>query len=131
MSAYQLLLLLILLVLIAVALVLSLPARRSRVRSGPPAERQFFGPGFRDDDQYWYLGGFLYNNPDDPALFVINRWGIGITVNLGHPMGTAAAVSILLGLMVLAILPALFPGLNTSQYGCHPSGCSNPFPPLP
>jgi Predicted membrane protein len=41
---------------------------------------------FRDDDRYW-SGGILYNNPDDPDLFVPKRYGLGWTVNIGHPQG--------------------------------------------
>lgn len=125
MSAYQLDLLLILAVLIAAALFLLLRSRRSTAASGSLAEYQIFGPGVRDDDRYWLLGGFVYSNPDDPALFVINRWGIGITANLAHPLAVRVAIGIL---VVLALIPIvlmlLVPGLGTSGQGCHPfSGC--------
>ncbi len=39
----------------------------------------------RDDDRYWKLGVFYYN-PDDPALFVEKRFGIGWTSNFARPM---------------------------------------------
>jgi len=39
----------------------------------------------RDDDKYWKLGTFYYN-PDDPALFVEKRFGIGWTSNFARPM---------------------------------------------
>jgi uncharacterized membrane protein len=127
MSAYQLVLLLILVLLIAAALVLFL-TQRSRTRSGPPAEYQLFGPGVRDDDRYWLLGGFMYSNPDDPALFVINRWGIGITPNLAHPLAVRVAIGLLVALALIPIVLILFfPGLRTSGQGCHPfSGCHLP-----
>jgi uncharacterized membrane protein len=132
MSAYRLILLLIPVLLIAAAVVLFLRTQRLRTQSGPSADYQIFGPGARDDDRYWLAGGFFYNNPNDPALFVINRWGIGITVNLAHRLGRWVAVGILLALALIPILLTLFvPGLGSSGYGCHPSGCSNPFPPLP
>ena len=38
----------------------------------------------RDNDRYW-KGGIFYVNPDDPALFLPERFGIGWTINLGRP----------------------------------------------
>jgi uncharacterized membrane protein len=40
--------------------------------------------GDRTPDKYWKLGLF-YINRHDPALFVEKRFGIGYTLNLGHP----------------------------------------------
>ncbi|MDR3070647.1 MAG: DUF5808 domain-containing protein [Propionibacteriaceae bacterium] len=37
-----------------------------------------------NDDRFWKLGQF-YFNPDDPALFVEKRFGVGYTVNLARP----------------------------------------------
>lgn len=42
---------------------------------------------FEEDDKYWILGGHFYNNPDDPALFVAKRIGVGYTINIGRPLG--------------------------------------------
>jgi uncharacterized membrane protein len=67
--------------LIAVVLVLFWPTRASRSKANIPADRQRTGAVFRDDDRYW-PGGFFYNNPDDPAVFVPKRYGLGWTVNL-------------------------------------------------
>jgi len=39
-----------------------------------------------DDDRYWKLG-VIYFNPNDPALFVEKRFGIGWTWNMGRPAG--------------------------------------------
>ncbi len=39
----------------------------------------------RDDGRYWKLGAFYYN-PDDPALFVEKRFGIGWTSNFARPL---------------------------------------------
>jgi|GEM_PF-224453 len=39
-----------------------------------------------DDDSYWKLGQF-YFNPNDPAAFVEKRFGVGWTINFGHPIG--------------------------------------------
>lgn len=42
---------------------------------------------FEEDDKYWILGSMFYSNPDDPALFVAKRIGVGYTINIGRPMG--------------------------------------------
>ena len=42
---------------------------------------------FEEDDKYWILGAHFYNNPDDPALFVAKRIGVGYTINIGRPLG--------------------------------------------
>ena len=39
-----------------------------------------------DDDSFWILG-FIYNNPNDPSLFVTKRFGAGWTVNIGTTKG--------------------------------------------
>lgn len=122
-------LLLICWVLIAIVLVLVLPNPLFRTKARVRADRRRTSTIFRDDDRYWY-GGILYNNPDDPDPFVPKRYGLGWTVNFGHPMGKLFLIAILLlGLvlpLVVAALGVLFPGLIHS-YGCHPSGCK-PFP---
>ncbi len=52
----------------------------------------------RDDDKYWKLGMF-YFNPDDPALFVEKRFGLGWTSNFARPM-----TYVYIGILVLAIV---------------------------
>lgn len=125
MTTQQILLLIVLGVLIAIALLLFAGPRSSRSASGASADYQLFGPGVRDDERYWLAGGFFYNNPDDPALFVLNRWGVGITLNLAHPMARRVAIAFLLGLALIPVLLTLLvPGLAVSGNGCHPfSGC--------
>ena len=39
-----------------------------------------------DDDSFWILG-FIYNNPNDPSLFVNKRFGAGWTINIGSTKG--------------------------------------------
>ena len=39
-----------------------------------------------DDDSLWIFG-CIYNNPDDPSLFVNKRFGAGWTVNIGTTKG--------------------------------------------
>jgi uncharacterized membrane protein len=112
MSAGQLVALLALVVLIAGALLLFVPTQRSHPSSGPID---------RDDDRYW-LGGMVYYNPDDPEWLVPKRYGLGRTLNLGHPVGRLIMGGLLLLAVALAIVSVLVPGF--SSYGCHPlTGC--------
>ena len=48
-------------------------------------------------DACWYLGQ-IYYNPQDPAIFVQKRLGLGYTVNFGKPVSW-----VLLGVFLLAI----------------------------
>jgi uncharacterized membrane protein len=106
--------------LIAIVLILFLPLPRSRTKASTPAERYPTFTGFRDDDRYWY-GDFFYNNPDDPAVFVPKRYGLGWTVNFGQPMGKLILIGTLLLPLVLVILTVLVSG--TAPNGCHTLGC--------
>ncbi len=67
--------------LMVLVLVLFWHPQRSQTKTSTSADRQRIGAVFRDDDRYWY-GGFFYNNPDDPAVFVPKRFGLGWTMNL-------------------------------------------------
>ncbi|WP_426624759.1 DUF1648 domain-containing protein [Leifsonia sp. McL0607] len=60
----------------------------------------------RDDDRHW-KGGLIYVNAGDPALFVPKRFGVGVTLNLGHPGGIAIAVVTLLLIVAALTLPVL------------------------
>jgi uncharacterized membrane protein len=60
----------------------------------------------RDDDRYW-KGGIFYFNPEDPSIFVEKRFGIGWTINFGHPVGmifTVVVLVIVVGSLALTIL---------------------------
>jgi len=46
-----------------------------------------------------WKAGIFYVNPDDPAIFVEKRFGIGYTLNFGHPLSW-----LILGLSILAPL---------------------------
>lgn len=59
----------------------------------------------RDDDQYWKLGQF-YFNPNDPALFLEKRFGVGWTINFARPL----AWTILLLILVSAFAIPFFLG---------------------
>lgn len=58
-----------------------------------------------DDDRYWKLGAF-YFNPNDPAIFVEKRYGVGWTINFGRP----AAVAIIIVLVAVMIIIKLLSG---------------------
>lgn len=53
----------------------------------------------RDDDKFWKLGTFYYNK-DDSSIFIEKRFGIGWTINFGHPIGILITIiiSILIGI---------------------------------
>lgn len=53
-----------------------------------------------DDDKYWKLGMFYYN-PNDPAVWVEKRFGLGLTNNFARWQSWA----FLIGLLVLAVAP--------------------------
>jgi uncharacterized membrane protein len=56
--------------------------------------------GDRTSDSYWKAGLFSANR-DDPAVFVEKRFGIGYTLNFGHPVTCAfLAATVLLPIMV-------------------------------
>ena len=107
--------------LIAIVLLLTLPSPRSRRKANMPADRPLTGDVFRDDDRYWF-GGIFYNNPDDPAVFVPKRLGLGWTVNFGNPRGKLVLIGTLLLPPVLLILSVLISG--TAHSGCHSFGCN-------
>ncbi len=111
-------------VLIAVVLVLFWHPQRSRTKTSTLTDRRPTSAIFRDDDRYWY-GGVFYGNPDDPDLFVPKRYGLGWTLNFGHPQAKLVLIGLLMGTLVLSLLPILISG--TAPIGCHPSGC-HPFP---
>jgi uncharacterized membrane protein len=124
MSVSGLIFLLIWGLLVALVLVLLWHPQRSQRKASTSANRQPTSEIFRDDDRYWY-GGFFYNNPDDPALFVEKRYGLGWTLNFGHPQAKLVLIVTLVVVLVLSILPVLISG--TAPIGCHPSGC-HPIP---
>jgi len=123
-TLYHLVLLLIFVVLIVAAVFLFAPTRRSQRVSDPPVRRQSTGPVARDDDRYWY-GGFFYFNPDDPDVIVPKRFGLGFTVNIGHPLGKVFIVAMAILLLLPVALALFVPGFGSAVGpGCHPtSGC--------
>lgn len=50
-----------------------------------------------DDDKYWKWGVFYYN-PNDPAIWIEKRFGIGWTLNFANPIAVGAFVVLLLAI---------------------------------
>ena len=66
-------------------------------------------PGYVDEDDLWVWGMF-YNNPNDRHLFVNDRTGSGMGVNIGRPAGKAfmaVTAAIIVGLIVVCAALAL------------------------
>ncbi len=66
-------------------------------------------PGYVDEDDLW-IWGMFYNNPNDRHLFVNDRTGSGMGVNIGRPAGKAfmaVTAALLVGLIVVCIALAL------------------------
>jgi uncharacterized membrane protein len=55
-------------------------------------------------DHAWKLGGLLYFNPRDPAMWVENRIGVGYTLNMGNSRAWLLVVGMLLLPMIAARL---------------------------
>jgi Family of unknown function (DUF5808)/Protein of unknown function (DUF1648) len=93
---------LILLFVVTVTIVLARIGRGARIEAARDgAARRHPGggsPGLGTSASSWKAGVF-YVNPDDPALFVQKRFGIGYTLNFGHPLSW-----LIFGLSILAPL---------------------------
>ena len=66
-------------------------------------------PGYVDEDDLW-IWGMFYNNPNDRHLFINDRTGSGMGVNIGRPAGKAfmaVTAAILVGVIVVCIALAL------------------------
>ncbi len=57
----------------------------------------------RDDDRYWKLGTFYYN-PEDPAVFVEKRFGIGWTCNFARPTSYLLLAGLVLIILITILL---------------------------
>lgn len=87
---------------------------RSAVR-GASGGREDAPADAPDDDRFW-KGGLLYVNRDDPSFLVPKRFGVGWTLNLGHPLAVVILVAVL-----LAIVISIGVSIATGQrLGVHP-----------
>jgi uncharacterized membrane protein len=86
-----------------VALMMRLGQGGTRLAGAAAARCKAVAPvGDRTPDQYWKLGLF-YINRNDPALFVESRFGIGYTLNFGHP-GAWVFLAVLVAVTVAIVL---------------------------
>ena len=92
--------------LIVLLVALLVPSRRARGGGSAPADGDAPAPIDRDDERHW-LGGLIYNNPDDPHLLVPKRFGIGRSVNFGRPLGKLLLIGPLLLPLLTIVLRVL------------------------
>ena len=59
-----------------------------------------------DDDKYWKMGLF-YFNPKDPTVWVEKRFGLGMTINFGSPIGIMLMVGLIVVIIVLMVISFL------------------------
>ncbi|MCL2826106.1 MAG: DUF1648 domain-containing protein [Eggerthellaceae bacterium] len=59
-----------------------------------------------DDDRFWKLGVFYYN-PQDPSLFLLERFGVGWTVNFARPAVGAIIVGFIVATIAFVVAMAL------------------------
>jgi uncharacterized membrane protein len=88
---------LILLFVVTVTIVLARVGRGARLEAAARDRAANPQPGGSPESRW--KAGILYVNPDDPALFVPKRLGIGYTLNFAHPLSW-----LILGLSILAPL---------------------------
>lgn len=62
------------------------------------------GRASQDDHEGWRLGGLVYVDPDDPEVFVSKRVGVGVTLNLGRPLGWVVLALVLLPVALVVVL---------------------------
>jgi uncharacterized membrane protein len=62
----------------------------------------FAGVGARPPDEKWR--GLFYSNPDDPALLIPKRYGIGYTLNFSNRWSWFVLLLILLLVLVPVVL---------------------------
>ena len=62
------------------------------------------GRASQDDREGWRLAGLVYVDPDDPEVFVSKRMGVGVTLNLGRPLGWVVLALVLLPVALVVVL---------------------------
>lgn len=79
-------------------------ARKAALASGEAVAQVI---GDRTEDRYWKWGGLVYSNPNDPAVWVEKRIGIGWTTNMARWQSwvwLALFIIVLPGVMVAVAL---------------------------
>ena len=74
---------------------------RSVVATAEAGERAPVGDGTPDANWKW---GMIYYNPDDPALWVEKRFGIGYTTNMARPAAWVLVGGIVLSLVAIVMV---------------------------
>jgi len=59
------------------------------------------------EERHWKWLGSIYANPEDPALFVPDRYGFGWTINMANPRGKSIAAATI-AVLVTAVLVPIF-----------------------
>lgn len=59
-----------------------------------------------DEEQYWKLGVFYYN-PEDPAVFVEKRFGIGSTINMARWQSWVCIAGLVLFCIFIGVIPLI------------------------
>jgi len=72
-------------------------------RAVAPAARQEVH-GDATPDHAWKVGGLVYFNPHDSAMWVENRVGFGYTLNMGNPRAWLLIIGMILGPMIASRL---------------------------
>ncbi|MGN6326630.1 DUF5808 domain-containing protein [Pseudolysinimonas sp.] len=98
--------LIVLVVLLATTLIAAAVRVRRVTRSGAEHPRATGRAEAPDDDARW-KAGVIYVDRDDPALFVPKRFGLGWTINFGHPAGKALAVLTILIVLAVVLTPMI------------------------
>lgn len=87
----------IVMLLYSVFLAVKIGQGGSRVKCQKPSAGKL---SMKDSDEYWKFG-VLYWNPNDPAIFVEKRWGMGYTLNLARPAAYVIVAALVLGILAL------------------------------
>lgn len=78
--------------------------QRAALNGSDPSSANQLEPETPDDDRHW-VGGIVYNNPDDPRVLVPKRFGVGLTVNYARPGGKAFYWGVLAVTLIAVTLP--------------------------
>jgi len=95
--------LLLALIIIIAVIILSIKTGQGGERIKINKENEKLISVDRDDDKYW-KGGLIYYNPDDPALFVEKRFGVGWTFNFARPTAWLFILAVILIILVIALI---------------------------
>lgn len=94
-----------LVVIIGASLYLSVRYGQAGEKLHLPGDRpEDVQPYFDNEDDSRWLAGMIYYNPDDAAIFVEKRYGIGSTLNMARWQAWLAVVGLLLFIVLTIVL---------------------------